>query len=189
MENIVILNQGGIVRFIIEKNTELNKKLSYKEEMYRKYLPRQKYDTNQNYKVISRMIKKELNLRGYSEITVWRVLKIYNTDKAFYKRIESGEPIKKVYCELFNIKEQKKKEVVKEVETKIVKEVVTEISSLEDCYQFANKIKNFIVGLEPLEEIEVPMEKVRAELFYCSKAIQKKQTEIAQNRKWDPEEY
>lgn len=189
MGNIVILNQGDVVHFIIDKNAKLNKKASYKEEMYRKYLPRQKYDTNQNYKVISRMIKKELNLRGYSEITVWRVLKIYNTDKAFYKRIESGEPIKRVYCELFHIKEQKKKEVIKEVETKIVREVVTEINSLDDCYQFANKIKDYLTSLEPIEEIEEPMEKVRRELFFCSKAIQKKQSEIAQNRKWDPEEY
>lgn len=189
MENIVILNQGDVVHFIIDKNAKLNKKASYKEEMYEKYLPRQKYNTNQNYKVISRMIKKELNIRGYSEITVWRVLKIYNTDKAFYKRIESGEPIKKVYCELFNIKEQKKKETVKEVETKIVREVVTEINSLDDCYQFVNKIKDYLTSLEPIEEIEEPMEKVRKELFLCSKAIQKKQSEIAQNRKWDPEEY
>lgn len=38
MENIVILNQGDVVRFIIEKNAKLNKKASYKEEMYREIL-------------------------------------------------------------------------------------------------------------------------------------------------------
>lgn len=191
MENIILINnQENIVKFIVDQNKKLNKDKAYREKTYEKYLPKKKYSTNQNYKVIAEILEKEIKVKGYGKVTVWRVLKIYETDKEAYKRIKNGESIKKVYNQVFGESEKEVKpepapEPVIEQPKIEVKGDITFQSAVDVLLQ----IKDFIDNLEPDEALENDIEKVRQQLFWCSKAIQKKNSEIARNRKWDPEEY
>ena len=124
-----------------------------------------------------------MKIKGYGKVTVWRVLKIYKADKNAFERLRSGESVKTVYRSLFPSSSDEKKKMVAEPETITIN--TTEIDSWDSCYQVAVKINEFLNNVEPVEDNEVPMEKVRKQLFFCSKTIQRKQSDIAKNRKWE----
>lgn len=189
MEYIVISNQKSVVEQILKLDKKLNSNNRFREDMSAKYLPNQKYSTNQNYKIISKILEEEVKVRGYGSITVWRVLKIYEKDKNAYKRILEGEAIRTVYNEMIG-KVDKKREIVEPVkpaEPVIKTFVLSEELSFESCVEILTRMKDFLDGLPAEEEIEEDMEKVRQKLFFCSMAIKKKSSEIAKNRKWEQE--
>ena len=123
MEYVVLSDQKSIVTYIDELDEKLKKDNKFKDKIYSQYLPVIKRETNKNYDAISKMIAKELNIKGYGKTTVWRILKIKETDKKYFKKIKSGEvPIKVAYNKVFNITkdEHPVKEIIieKEPETK-----------------------------------------------------------------------
>ena len=122
MEYVILSDQKSIVTYIDELDEKLKKDNAFKDKIYRQYLPVIRRETNKNYDAISRLIEKEFNIKGYGKTTVWRVLKIKETNKEYFEKIKSGEvPIKVAYNKVFNITkdEHPVKEVVIEKEPEI----------------------------------------------------------------------
>ena len=188
MEYIVISNQKSVVEQILKLDKKLNSNKRFREDMSAKYLPNQKYSTNQNYKIISKILEDEVKVRGYGSITVWRVLKIYEKDKNAYKRILDGEAIRTVYNEMVGkVDKEKVVEPSKPVEPEVKTFSLEDELTFESCAEILIRMKDFLDNLPVEEEIEEDMEKVRQKLYFCSMAIKKKSSEIAKNRKWEQE--
>lgn len=110
----VILNQKSILNYLDEIAEKLEKDKEYREKMLKQIIPERKYKNtkkNQDYKIISRILKDEIGIQGVGETTIWRLLRIRKEAPDLYARIRENKiSIRAAYSKAFGEEEKKKEE-------------------------------------------------------------------------------
>ena len=174
-----VLEKKDIFNQIEILDSKMNTDIWFKRELYEKYLPNQKYDTNQNYIVISRYLEKELDIKGYGKSTVWRILKIRRTDKGVYNRLKNEEiSLGQAYEMLFPAKP--KKEETKEEKSEVVAVPVTDFQNVDDMRKVAEEMKEKLMNMELDKSDLESLNQLHMVLFRTSKFIMKKTAELVE---------
>ncbi len=100
----VILNQKSVLNYVEEIMDRFEKDPGYREKILRQMLPERKYKNtkkNQDYKLISRILKEEMGIQDAGETTIWRLLKIKEKSPNLYNQIKENRiSIRTAYSKL-----------------------------------------------------------------------------------------
>lgn len=89
----VILNQKSILNYVEEVLDKFEQDPGYREKILKQMLPERKYKNtkkNQDYKLISRILKDEMGIQDAGETTIWRLLKIREESPDLYNQIKEN---------------------------------------------------------------------------------------------------
>lgn len=110
----VILNQKSVLDYLEQVLNKFENDKKYREKIVLQIVPERKYKNtkkNQDYKVISRILKEEMGIQGVGETTIWRLLKIRKEAPDIYAKIKENKiSIRAAYSKAFGEEEKKKEE-------------------------------------------------------------------------------
>ena len=89
----VILNQKSVLDYLDQILEKFENDRAYREKTLKQMVPERKYRNtkkDQDYKVISRILKDEMGLQGVGQTTIWRLLRIRKESPELYEKIREN---------------------------------------------------------------------------------------------------
>ena len=170
----VILNQKSVLNYLDEIADKLENDQVYRERMLKKIIPERKYKNtkkNQDYKIISRILKDEIGIQGVGETTIWRLLRIRKQSPELYEKIKDNKiSIRAAYNKLFPENKAENQEATAD-QPSLTKRGKLDFDKLLKELKYIEEETDKIVGDERKQPSLKKLKEVDTQLFRLRKKI------------------
>ena len=170
----VILNQKSVLNYLDDIADKLENDQAYREKMLKKMIPERKYKNtkkNQDYKIISRILKDEIGIQGVGETTIWRLLRIRKQSPELYEKIKDNKiSIRTAYNKLFPENELGKQQTTDD-QPSLTKRGKLDFDKLQDELKYIEEEIDKIADDEKKQPSLKKLKQVDTQLFRLRKKI------------------